>query len=379
MSRRTRFIDPVGVSHQRGVTLVELMVTVAINLVLVLAATLLYLNTRTTQKAVDEQGAVFETGQFALELVGRDVANAAFYPANSQEPPPPSGLDLSKVRFNHDVATQGMPGMPAAYRHGLFGCQAQAFNGKDNVCENHAAGGAAGSDSLVVSYFTNDSFSLNAGQRADCTRADVINDVTVANNPMRATHKTDGGLGLAAAMAARPDTGPQPDSPLMVINRYGLVPSTFVTESGQTINTFSLACSGNGNRGDVANRPPMVELVRGVEQFVVRYGVINGADRTPVRYLRANDVAALGNLVIDGEAEPLTAWQRVVAVRICMVVRSQSASAQRDAAGRTVARTDCFGNELPRNTGAQLRRFERVFSVKNRQGNTVAVAAQAAP
>lgn len=354
---------------QRGVTLVELMVTVAINLVLVLAATLLYLNTRTTQKAIDEQGAVFETGQFALELVGRDVANAAFYPANSEEPPSPSGLDFKNVRFSYDVAASGMVGLPAPYRHGIFGCEAAAFDDSQHQCAAHAAGGAADSDALVVSYFTNDSFSLNAGQRADCTRADVIKDNTVAQNPYRATHKADGGLSPDAAEKAKPDVGPQPDSPLMVINRYGLVPRTFVTEGGQTVNTFSLACSGNG-------QPAMVELVRGVEQFVVWYGVMNDGSRAPARYLRANSVPGIESLVIDGEPDPLTPWQRVVAVRICMVVRSVSATAQRDAQGQTVARVDCLGKELPRDTGAQLRRFERVFSVKNRQGNTVALAAQ---
>ena len=56
---RRRGASPAHRGDQAGVTLVELMVTIAINLLLVLAATLLYLNTRNTQKAVDERGAVF--------------------------------------------------------------------------------------------------------------------------------------------------------------------------------------------------------------------------------------------------------------------------------------------------------------------------------
>lgn len=65
-------------SAPKGLTLVELMVAVAINLVLVLAATLLYLNTRSTQKMVDEKSAVSETGQFALALLGRELTLAGF-------------------------------------------------------------------------------------------------------------------------------------------------------------------------------------------------------------------------------------------------------------------------------------------------------------
>lgn len=353
-------------ASQRGVTLIELMVAIAINLVLVLAATLLYLNTRNTQKKVDERSAVYETGQFALELVAREVGNAAFYPSVSQEPPPQSGVDTSNIRFTHDRAAEGM-GIAAPYRHGVFGCGAEAFNGQTHLCEPYDEGGAKGSDSLVISYFTNDSFSLNAGQRADCTHADVINDTRVVNNAQRAIFRGESGTAPAAV-------GPLPDAPLLVVNRYGLVPTSFLTDGGQTINTFALACSGNGSNGNLTQRPPTVELIRGVEQLVVRYGVYDDDTRVPTRYLSAGDVSALKAKVIAGEDQPLSGWQRVASVRVCMMVRSFSATAERKGQDDAWAVSDCNGAKISRN-GAQLRRFERVISVKNRQGSTVALSA----
>lgn len=376
--------------RQRGVTLVELMVTIAINLVLVLAATLLYLNTRTAQKAVNERGAVFETGQFAMELLGREIGNAAFYPAISTEPVSLGGANKQNVRFTHDLAAADM-GLALPYRHGLFGCQAQRFDPATGQCANHVAGGAVNSDALVVSYFTSDAFSLTSGQRADCNRADVIGDTLIGKNGVRATHRTAADAPAPAEgeeapepSELRPDLGPLPDAPLLVVNRYGLVPSKFVTEAGTEVDTFSLACRGNGNPNG-----GFQELVRGVEQMVVRYGILHDDTRTPRQYVRANAVGALPAVTLSDVEGGVSGWQRVVSVRLCLLVRSPGGTAQRDqavaatattgATFKTAAVVDCEGNAVSRADGAQLHRFEQVFSVKNRQGNTVSLQALAAP
>lgn len=360
-----RAAAPARRHDQAGVTLVELMVTIAINLLLVLAATLLYLNTRNTQKAVDERGAVFESGQLALDLLGREIGNAAFYPAVSVEPAAGGQAAGNNVLWSHDLATtQSMTTVPAAYRHGVFGCSGERFDVGASGCSPHTnATGPAGSDALVVSYFTNDAFSLDRGQRADCTYADVANSALNAGRERAAGGATGTGTGTAAAAAGA--LGVAPDAPLLVVNRYQLVPRQFQVD-GVAVNTFSLACSGNG-RADGAYQ----ELIRGVEQFVVRYGVMDDATLRPNRYLTASQVTALGDTTsIDGVVYP--AWRRVVSVRVCLLVRSTSGTALRTATnGQAAAITDCSGSSYTPPNGAQVRRFEQVFSVKNRQSNAV--------
>lgn len=347
--------------QQRGVTLVELMVTIAINLVLVLAATLLYLNTRTTQKEVMERSAVYETGQFAMGLLARDITTAGFYPASSNEPPALNGVPNSNVRFTHDSVAQNM-GLPEAFAHGVFGCNGQEFDVATRSCKN-SSNIVSGSDALVVSYFTEDAFSLNAGQRADCTRTDVIGDKTIAKNDVRATYLTgtggggDGDEEEVSADKVKPDVGPLPDAPLMVINAYALVPGTMTLENGQQVNTGTLTCWGNG-------WGKREQLVQGVDQFVVTYGLMNDDSRRPVRYVTAENVAT-NSAEINGEL--MSGWQLVTTVRVCMLVRSPQATVQRD----STAVTDCRGNSVSRQDGFQVRRFEQVFSIKNRQGNTV--------
>jgi len=345
--------------QQRGVTLVELMVTIAINLVLVLAATLLYLNTRTTQKEVMERSAVYETGQFAMGLLARDITTAGFYPASSNEPPPANGVPTSNVRFTHDSVAHNM-GLAEAFAHGVYGCNGKAFDVVDKSCKN-SSDIVSGSDALVVSYFTEDAFSLSAGQRADCTRSDVILDKTIAKNDVRATYLTgtSGGDDEEAATAnkVKPDVGPLPDSPLLVINAYALVPGTMTLENGQKVSTGTLTCWGNGE----GRRE---QLVQGVDQFVVTYGMMSDDSRRPVRYVTAENVAG-NSAAINGE--PMSGWQLVTSVRVCMLVRSPQPSVMRD----SLPVTDCRGNPVSRQDGFQIRRFEQVISIKNRQGNTV--------
>lgn len=347
--------------RQRGVTLVELMVTIAINLVLVLAATLLYLNTRSTQREVNDRSAVYETGQFAMGLLARDVTSAGFYPAAAIEKPSNLGVPVSNIRFTYDAAAKNM-GLSPAFASGVFGCSGKGFNAGDKACDT-PADLPAGSDALVLSYFTEDAFSLGVGQRADCTRADVIGDDQIARNHERGTYITGLSSGVEGeadkeADEVKPSAGPLPDAPLLVINAYQLRKSKFTLEDGREVDSAALTCWGNGGK-------KRQELVNGVEQFVVRYGLMSDDTRRPVRYVAADAVAG-NTATINGEQ--MSDWQLVTTVRVCMLVLSPQPTLLSDAPNVT----DCLGETKSRG-GAQVRRFEQVFSVKNRQGNTVSL------
>lgn len=94
----------------RGLTLVELMVAMVIGLVVVLVATRLFVGSRATQRATDETAALFETGQMVLELLGREIANAGFYPVVSTEPTVGSGVPSTNVLVSYDAAVKGLNG-----------------------------------------------------------------------------------------------------------------------------------------------------------------------------------------------------------------------------------------------------------------------------
>ncbi len=329
---------------QRGVTLVELMVAIVISLLLVLGAASLYLNTRSTQKAVDQRAALFETGQQALEWLGRDVANAGFYPTAAAFQATPGSAFKGAVTPNFDLAVERIT-VPATLRAGVFGCARQDLSGQW-ACQARPEGDGINpdADSLVIAYFSNDTFDLDAGNRADCTRSDAANDKT-RNDPAR--------VGVDLDKPANANT--KPTEPLLVVNSYFI---SAATPGGPS----SLYCRGNGGG--------TVELIPNVEQMTVRYGVSDGQSDTPIRYLDAAQVSALTDVTVERvtgngvSSVTLNGWRRVVSVRLCVMVRSDPQTRMNTVTSANV--DDCTGTAVAQAPGVVLKTFSQVFGLKNR-------------
>lgn len=347
----------------RGLTLVELMVAMVIGLVVVLVATRLFVGSRATQRATDETAALFETGQMVLELLGREIANAGFYPVVSTEPTVGSGVPSTNVLVSYDAAVKGLNGgvVPDAYLYGLYGCADGKLNATLSGCVANGTGDPSGSDTLVVSYFTNDAFSLDVGQRADCSRSDVANDASF--NPKERVGEVTKSSASGVTKEARGPIGLPPASPLLVVNRFFLRSVNYVDDRGQRVSTFALACQGNGGGSTV-------DLVPGVVQMTVRYGVLSDDTLRPQSYLTATDVRALSTLTL-GDGVTYQPWQRVVSVRLCVMVRSLSSTRFQDGGTGGANVVDCNGTSVTPPSGVVYRTFTQVFGVKNRQLRTV--------
>jgi len=317
-------------SPQRGLTLVELMIAVVINLVVVLAAAYLYLNGRQTQRAVEERSAVFENGQLALELIGKEIGNAGYYPAHMTEPGPMLNKSMGKY-------ANPAPAV-AAYNAGVFGCKNGRFDVASSACKD-ADGKAYKHDGLVLNYFTDDAMSLTAGARSDCQGNHIDND-DVINQPR--------------AGAAWKNANLTPDSPMFVSNSFTLQKMEYALDGRRPIDTFALACRGNGSSS-------YQELVPGVEQFRVRYGLRDASAARATQYVDADAANLAAAIVVNDQT--YQGWSRVVSVQVCVVARSLSETRFKGAGAET--RTDCDGNTLP-DDGVQRRRFMQVFAVKNR-------------
>jgi type IV pilus assembly protein PilW len=319
---------------QAGVTLVELMVALTVSLVLVLAAVSLYTSTSASQRSLDELSAANEAGAVALRTLGRDLGNAGFYPAVRTET---GNENIAEVYFNPT------PTQPA-YAAGVYGCESATLNLSTGAC-NAAVTGAP--DSLVISYFTNDSFGTEVGQRADCEGNDSAN--AAVNN----TRKGSG-----------PSTQP-PALPLFVANRYQVRAAETTAVNGQSTTTRSLACKGNGSTGTA-----YTQLVPGIETLQLTYGVFGDDTWLPVRFYPANQVAGLGSVSIGGRT--LTGWQRVAAVRVCVIARTFQSSTAISASASTPTYQDCDGNTVTNVAGdSSLRKtYVQVFGIRNRQTAT---------
>lgn len=317
---RKAFLAP-----QNGVSLIELLVSLVISLVIALAAAAAYLGTRNTATAMSNVAGMNETGKLALDMVGRDLQMAGFFPAIVQSPT--SDQYAGGFSNTKNIAM-------AAYSQGLFGCDGGLFNPTTGACPAPTAGAP---DSVVINYFAKaelDATTFVSG--FDCLRANVSADPS----------------NVVQAAAGRP---------LYVSNRFGLTDTAYTAAglNARTITTKSLACNGNGKAVEDTVYQPIFE---GVEDMTFAYGVHGGTgDLSPQTYYTATEVTALPT--VGG----MTGWQRVTAVRVCVLTRSPDNIRTHDKAGSLRTYTNCRGASVTyaATDRSLYKRFERVFAVRN--------------
>jgi type IV pilus assembly protein PilW len=315
--------------RQTGVGLVELMVGLVIGIVLSMAAAALYLGTRDMSRGSQAITDVNETGKIALEMIGREIQKAGFYPAQF-------GMNWTT---NNDAAGSFYNGKDAAkvvFNSGLFGCDGANYDHTTEACGTTTAGKP---DSIIINYFASPEFGADSllGNTNDCNRNPVADD---ADNSSRSSS------GL----------------PLFVSNRFGIVAETtsYKDSDGNTVSASSLGCHGNGKEAATAQ-----PALQGVDDLVIRYGLYNddgvGMGQSPTRFMTASEVSA--EVDVGGR----TPWQRVTAVSVCVLVRSVANGRQEDKADSVRTYTDCRGEtiELPTGNRYVYKTYQRVFAVRN--------------
>lgn len=321
LSRRPSKAQAVGFS------LVELLVALAISMVIVIGTTYVYLGTRETQRALFEKAFATETAHYALDVIGRDIENAGFYPSIRAVSPAgaASGLAATTNVAIESYANPITTSPPVAYNTPVFGCQANTYKPTIPGCAAHT--GTVDADTLVLNSYSNDASGLDIGNRADCLRQDSAND------PINATRKNS-----TVALT--------PLQPLFVSNRYTLQATTMQVE-GQSINTFSLACNGNGVSSASNSYYPMVA---GIDQLRFSY-LVRASEASSSQFQRADAVTAAA------------AWPNVVAVRVCLLARSLQAAKLKGSAAYTIK--DCDDTDRTFADGLERRVFSQVFALKN--------------
>ena len=375
-------MKPQSLSHpiirQRGLTMVELLVALAISLVLVLAATYVYLATRQSDRALERSSDAQETGVYVLQLLGREIANAGFYPAtrapivgNASDP---ADKDITQVGMidtypplEHSPhrptdwmnAAAGWP--PVAFQTGIFGCDDASFDTAASVCGTTAGGTG---DTIVINSFTSDTTggaTGTVGSRFDCTNSNVDKDVN--GGTAQRKMNTGGSPPLVPHTVEDPNLPPQ--SPLFVSNRYAMRPVKIAMDRSD-IATYSLSCSGNGNaRHGVTVTTAYQPIVSGLADLQFSYGVY-ADDKTlvPSRFYTATEVGALPAVLVNGQS--LTGWQRVTAVRACVLTQTLGGGTRlADKAGAARTYRDCADTEKNQPTGSTITRYTQVFGLRN--------------
>lgn len=265
--------------RNRGLSLIELMVSLVIGLVLMIAVVSAYLGSSGATRMAEAQARMNEDAQAALTVLTQQLRMAG---NNPKQPYYTSGAPRNPVYDNTTYIVRGCDGR--------FSDITSAANIQSLTC---VAGGGAVPDSIAVSYEADpfNTIPTSAGIPTDCLGQGLP---TLAAN-------VDRWNGAASVPTAVTFT--------VADNRFYVGTSTAVV-------TPSLYCKGNGG----ANPQALVENIEDL-QFV--YGTAPTTS-TPsslavAGYLSADDIPTdLASMPTDPAR-----WGQVLTVRICVVVRSE--------------------------------------------------------
>lgn len=120
---------------QQGLTLIECMISLALGMIVILAATALLLSAQQTYLAIDDNARINDTGTFALEAIGAAIRQAAYADRGGAASPP---APPDKVLFGLDDTALKASGPSFDQRH------PHSINGSDVLITRFMATAADG-------------------------------------------------------------------------------------------------------------------------------------------------------------------------------------------------------------------------------------------
>ncbi len=258
--------------HQRGLTLVELLVSVVLMLLVVLATVALFTVSSSSYKTVDAGQELQDNARFAMEVLSQATRSAGF---QDRTGPTSTGSNMTDLVFG--------PGTPETWR--LEGANNAQLTSSTSAIAFGNNNGVNLSDALVIRFF-------GASSTANPTQADG----SMIDCSGRAIPYPSGSadVGVSAFFVAVVNGEPE------------------------------LQCkSYNPGSGSFSTS----QVIRGVESFQVMYGLDTNNDDIPDRWVSADTAWT------PFTASP--SWNNVTAVRVGMLLRGPVGSAQGQSATAT--------------------------------------------
>ncbi len=292
--------------YSRGLSLIELMVALVLSLVIGAAVLQMFLASKTTYRVQDAMARVQENGRFAVSFLASDIRMAGFMGCGN----------LNEITIS--VIANPAP-IDAANPLG------EVVGGTNNVGATNDWNAVAGTDVLSIRRASSAGVNLVGNMAADNANIQVANNDLglVAGDTLflsdclsadifRATNVSSGAGVTTIAHASNFNASNNlskaygADAELLAFESitYFIRDTGRKTASGDPINALMVERKF-ANRSDASANP--VELVDGVQDMQIEYGVATGANMIASDYLAANAVAD---------------WTKVVSVRFSLLLQS---------------------------------------------------------
>jgi type IV pilus assembly protein PilW len=329
-------------AYLSGFSLIELMISLTIGLVIISAAMSAYLGSSRASKVSDAQSRLSEDAQAALNTLAQQVRMSGTNPVQSGR----AAVFRSNPVFNPmyqggsvtNYTTTSYTVSPGTYTMSAFavrGCDGP-FSNVTTATSTNALDACTGTSTLP------DSIAVRF-------EADKYNTVSSGTS----TVGTDCvGSSVPSVAVSSTSTTPNLSATFYVVDNRFYITST-------TAGIPNLYCKGSGS----ATQP----LIENIEDMQILYGTVSTTDPSPTAtvagYLTAAGVVALAPTA--DTAGYSTAWGKVLTVRICVVVRSESPVVNTTAEG---VYFKCDGTLDTSKTDLRLRRaYTTTVVLRNRR------------
>lgn len=335
--------------RQRGFTLAELMVSVALGLLIIAGMTTLFVNNNNAQAALENASRQVENGRFAIQLMSTDLRNAGFYaefdPTVMPQPaavPDVCSTDMTAVKGSLRLHVQGVDDASA----GTLVCAPDLLPGTDILVVRHANTCVAdepGCDTIA-----------EGGPYLQASLCDNVAELNSGNPDTYFAVGVDAGT----LPLTRRDCTTAADIRRLQVHIYYIAANN---ESGDGIPTLKRA--EMVTIGATASFQ-VVPLVEGIENLQIEYGIDTDVDGDSDAY--TTDPAAFNGCGTAACAN--VNWSNVLAARLNLLARNPMPSAGHEDAKQYVLGVleDGTPNTIPAANDAYKRHvFQALINLPN--------------
>ncbi len=299
-------------SMEKGFTLIEIMIALLLGAFLIGGVLQIFLNTRQTYRMQENLSRLQENGRFAMEFIGRDLRMADYWGCISS-----ADIENKLNASTYDAFSNGITGQ----ENDNGGNDGDNDNDENNNnvwdgTDTFTIRGSGGSEINIKQQPTTTAAVLKVKNNSGLAQNDiVIISNCIAGDIFQITNVTSGGgfdnivhntgTGTPGNASQRLEIGPEPTTPQPNTNRYG--PDSKITR----LNFISYKIdNGSGNQPSLfrsINGSAYNELIEGIENMQILYGVDTNDDGTPNHYIDASTVPD---------------WSKVISTRITLTART---------------------------------------------------------
>lgn len=264
-------------ARQRGLSLIELMISVTIGLILAAGIMQIFISNKQTYRLQEGLSRLQENGRFAIELLAKDLRMAGYYGCWTDTSTLVNTLnDSGTTPYDFNVGLGGTDNaginnsdtliMRGAYDNGISLTETMPDTSADLKSQPDVPPPLATGDIVAIS---------------DCSNAAVFQITNYTDSNGNIVHNTG--------------TGSPGNSTKDLGSRFGPDASVFLIQTVQ----YYLATNADGEPQLMrqAGTNAAVALFEGVENFQVLYGEDSDGDGSANRYLDASQVVDMDNVV----------------------------------------------------------------------------------